>query len=324
MKNFALFAILLASTLVAACGFQSKTSVLMPTAPSSVNASTSVSASSASSASSSSSASTSASSTGGSPFAGSWASPTIGGLPNIQSCTNLTWQISNLSPTEVAGSMSAVCGGSVTVNADLTGKLNGSDIVDLTAKGQAVAMGITCGFTLTGVGTRQTNDSMKLDYQGSTCLGPVSGSEMLRRASPAPAPAPSPAAPEAPKAPEPDPIPDDDVYGCTNQLPNKQKYVECIHERIRPTNEHSAFEVTKRVAWGLRHEGAGLLLKPAGENIVTWRGYTFAAGRILYADGHLYKVISDVGPGGANGPMFLDEGFLDAGRRLPALDPRLP
>ena len=227
-----------------------------------------------------------------------------------------------MSPTEVAGTVSAVCAGSVTITANLAGKLNGSDVVNLTANGQAVALGITCGFTLTAVGTRQTADSMKLDYQGTTCLGPVSGSEILRRNSPAPAPAPSPSGPEAPPAP--DPIPDDDAFGCTRQLPDKMHYVECIHDRIGPTDEYSAFEVTKRVAWGLRDEGAGLLLKPTCENIVTWRGYTFAAGRIIYADGHLYKVISDVGRGGTNGPSWQDEGYLDTSKRLPALDPKLP
>jgi hypothetical protein len=209
----------------------------------------------------------------------------------------------------------------VTITADLTGKLNG-DVIDLTAKGQAVGLGLTCGFTLNGVGTRQTTDAVELDYQGSTCLGPVRGTEILRRNSPAPAPAPAPPAAQEP-APAP-PSADDDVFGCTRMLPDKLKYVECIHARIRPTDEVSAFEVTKRVAWGLRNEGAGLLLKPAGENIVSWRGYSFAAGRIIYADGHLFKVLTDVGRGGTNGPSWQDEGYLDPSRRLPALDPKLP
>jgi hypothetical protein len=203
----------------------------------------------------------------------------------------------------------------------LTGRLNGEEVAYITADGQAVGFGITCGFNLNGVATRETSDSAKLDYQGTTCLGPVSGTEMLRRAAPA---APQPAPAPEPSQPAPPPPPDDEVFGCTRMLPDKFAYVACIHERIRPTNEYSAFEVTKRVAWGLRDEGAGLLLKPAGENIVTWRGYTFAAGRIIYADGHLFKVIADVGPGGSNAPSWQDEGFLDVSRRLPALDPKLP
>jgi hypothetical protein len=246
----------------------------------------------------------------------------VNGLPNISSCSELKWQITNLTATDIAGNVTATCGGSVTITADLTGKLNGSDVIDLTAKGQAVGLGITCGFTLTGVGTRQSTDSVELDYKGNTCVGPVSGTEILRRNSPAPAPAPP--APEAPAPDPPAPTDDDVLFGCTRMLPDKLRYVQCIHEHIRPTDEFSAFEVTKRVAWGLRNEGAGLLLKPAGENIVTWRGYTFSASRIIYADGHLFKVVTDVGRGGANGPGWSDDGFLEVSRYVPAIDPRLP
>ena len=319
MKSSALIASLLASTLVAACGFQSKSERLMPTAPSGTNSSsiTDGGGSASPSSPSSSSASTPAPSSS-SVFSGTWASSTPNGLPNIGSCTELKWQITNLTSTDVAGNVSATCGGSVTITADLTGKLNGSDVIDLTAKGQAVGLGITCGFTLTGVGTRQSTDSVELDYQGSTCLGPVRGTEVLRRNSPTPPPAPPASAPPPP------PADDDGTFGCTRMLPDKIKYVECIHARIRPTDEFSGFEVTKRVAWGLRNEGAGLLLKPAGENIVSWRGQSFAAGRIIYADGHLFKVLTDVGRGGANGPSWQDEGFLDPSRRYPAMDPSLP
>ena len=62
----------------------------------------------------------------------------------------------------------------------------------------------------------------------------------------------------------------------------------------RRTTEEGAFEVTKRIAWLLRGEGGGLLIKNGGENIVSWKGYSFAAARICYPDGHIYKVLSDV------------------------------
>jgi hypothetical protein len=100
--------------------------------------------------------------------------------------------------------------------------------------------------------------------------------------------------------------------------------VDCIHGHIRPTDEHGAFEVTKRVAWGLRDSGAGLLQKSTGENVVWWRGYGFAAARIMYPDGHIFKVLSDVGPGGANAPSWQDEGWVDASRYLPAINPVFP
>jgi hypothetical protein len=79
------------------------------------------------------------------------------------------------------------------------------------------------------------------------------------------------------------------------------------------------FEVTKRVAWALRHEGAGLLMKAGGENIVEWAGVSFSASRVCYPDGHLYKVLTDVPT--TNGAQWLDNGFVDPSLYLPALDP---
>jgi hypothetical protein len=103
---------------------------------------------------------------------------------------------------------------------------------------------------------------------------------------------------------------------------DKEKLVECIWGTVpKPTNEYEAFEVTKRVAWALRGERAGLLIKNGGENIVPWQGYSFAAGRICYPDGHIYKVIGDVGPGGANRPGWSDNGFVDKSLYVPAIDP---
>ena len=36
------------------------------------------------------------------------------------------------------------------------------------------------------------------------------------------------------------------------------------------------------------------LLKPGGENIVTWNGKSYSASRMCYSDGHIYKLLSDV------------------------------
>jgi hypothetical protein len=128
--------------------------------------------------------------------------------------------------------------------------------------------------------------------------------------------------PAAP-APTPTPTPPGGGGNCDALVGgDKQKLVECIWGTVpRPTNEYEAFEVTKRVAWALRGEGAGELIKNGGENIVPWQGYSFAAGRICYPDGHIYKVIGDVGPGGANTPGWSDNGFVDKSLYVPAIDP---
>ena len=235
MRNITLIATLLGSVLLNACGFQNKTDLLVPTAPSSVTASTGTTTSSSSSSSSSSASSAAAApsaSSASSPFAGTWAGPTFNGLPNITSCTDLRWQIDDMSLPDLAGSVSAVCGGSVTVTANLTGKQQSNDVIELTAKGQAVGFGITCGFSLNGVGRRETDNSIKLDYQGTTCLGPVSGSEVLRRASPAPQPAP---ATPPPTTPEPTPASGD---GGVRLLEHLGQHEACgMHSRPHSSDE---------------------------------------------------------------------------------------
>jgi hypothetical protein len=102
---------------------------------------------------------------------------------------------------------------------------------------------------------------------------------------------------------------------------DKQKLSECVVAAISPAHtEAGAFEVTKRIAWLLRGEGGGLLIKNGGENIVSWKGYSFAAARICYPNGQIYKVLSDVPT--TNGPSWQDNGFVDRSLYVPAIDPR--
>jgi hypothetical protein len=97
--------------------------------------------------------------------------------------------------------------------------------------------------------------------------------------------------------------------------------VECVHRAVGPGRTvEGAFEVTKRVAWLLRGSGGGLLIKNGGENIVSWKGYSFAAARICFPDGHIFKVLSDVP--GTNGPSWQDNDFVDRSLYVPAIDPR--
>ena len=105
---------------------------------------------------------------------------------------------------------------------------------------------------------------------------------------------------------------------CGSLAANKQALVSCVHGAVNPERtEHGAFEVTKRVAWLLRGEGAGLLIKNGGENIVSWMGRSFSAGRICYPDGHIYKVLSDIPS--TNGPSWQDNDFVDRSLYVPAI-----
>jgi hypothetical protein len=118
--------------------------------------------------------------------------------------------------------------------------------------------------------------------------------------------------------PAPGPPSGDPTFGCSTG--NKEKLVECIHDHVNPARTvEGAFEVTKRVAWALRGEGAGLLIKNGGENIIGWLGYSFAAARICYPDGHIFKVLTDVPS--SNGPSWQDNDYVDRSLYVPAIDP---
>jgi hypothetical protein len=107
-------------------------------------------------------------------------------------------------------------------------------------------------------------------------------------------------------------------------LANKSALVVCVWNAVRPLDSVGDMEVTKRVAWLLRGEGAGLLIKASGDNVVIWQGFSLSASRICYPDGHIYKLMSDAGPGGSNAPGFSDNDFVDRSLYVKAIDPSKP
>jgi hypothetical protein len=248
-------------------------------------------------------------------YAGTWTSIT-NTIPSVGSCTNFKWQVTSSTTNSMGGNFSATCGGNIEVVGMASGRIEGTS-VPLLIGGTATYAGVlSCDFSFSGTGVIVDNDTLTIPYSGTLCGTPLSGTETLHR--------PAPAASEPPPPPPPPP-PADPLFGCGG-ISEKIRLVECIWDHIHPTDHVTAFEVTKRVAWALRGEGAGLLIKNGGENIVAWQGYLFAASRIVYPDGHLYKVISDAGPGGANGASWQDEG-VDVGlqgRYVSAMDPNLP
>jgi hypothetical protein len=180
MKILFLSGLLLASTLATGCSFEQTSERLSPTAPSgneNTAGGTAIGGSSTSGGSTSAGGSTT---TGGSGFSGAWGSSTIAGLP-LGNCSDVNWQINSQTDTSITGSVSANCSSGVVVAANLTGTLQGADAFNLTAEGTLTVLGLPCQFKLTGVGTRQGGDAIKVDYTGTYCFGTASGSETLRR-----------------------------------------------------------------------------------------------------------------------------------------------
>ena len=67
-----------------------------------------------------------------------------------------------------------------------------------------------------------------------------------------------------------------------------------------------------------------LLIKEGGENIISWRGYSFSISRIARANGNIVKVLSDAGTGGGNGAAWDDSLYVDPKLYVPAINPDLP
>lgn len=134
---------------------------------------------------------------------GAWVSQPVEGFPGPNSCSNLQWRVTSQTPTSLAGELAATCAGGISIMGTASGQLNGSE-VPLQASGTATLPGLPpCSFSLTGTGHIEGNDAIRIEYSGTTCLGPVQGEEVLRRPAPAEAPAPPPPPPPPPPSPPP-------------------------------------------------------------------------------------------------------------------------
>ena len=113
---------------------------------------------------------------------GSWTSAgtAASSALNVGSCGNLEWKIATLTDTSASGTFKATCGGGLTLEGSAEGKLNGLT-ADLSASGTVGGAGVNCPFSLTGQAVPEGLDKLRINYNGSTCLGPVSGSEVLTR-----------------------------------------------------------------------------------------------------------------------------------------------
>jgi len=185
--SFSGVALLAAACVAGACGFEHKAGVLAPTdtSASSTSATQNVTAS----------------------MVGTWSSQTTLAptLPDPKSCGNFLWTVTGQTATSINGTFSLACGEGVIVSGTASGTLMNSTTVNLTATGTGSMPGIpSCPFSINSVGTiTDNNTALTIPYSGTTCLGPMHGTETLRKrteaaAAPAPAPPPQTPAPSGP------------------------------------------------------------------------------------------------------------------------------
>ena len=132
--------------------------------------------------------------------------------------------------------------------------------------------------------------------------------EGLELTSPAPGPGPT----LSPPAPAPSPVP----LLAPSPTPT---FVAGVKAQLQArgvdlTGPCGAFAITKRVAWGLRATGAGLLSKPSGNNCDG-----FAVDIVAFPTGMIVDILGDAGNG--NTPLWNTGEPVDAARYRPAVDP---
>jgi len=111
---------------------------------------------------------------------GTWTSLTANSTSLINSCTNFKWNVTEQSSNAGAGTFTATCFQTLAISGTARGTLAGATI-NWTATALANGAGITdCAVALTGSATLEA-DQIRIPYTGTTCMGPVTGTEILRR-----------------------------------------------------------------------------------------------------------------------------------------------
>jgi hypothetical protein len=113
-------------------------------------------------------------------YIGTWNGPTLTAFPTTQSCGNLQWKITSQTGNQMSGDFTATCAGGVALAGTLAAT-HGDTVIPWAATGTATQGATTCPFNLTGTGTFQGTSHILLNYAGTTCLGPISGSETITR-----------------------------------------------------------------------------------------------------------------------------------------------
>ena len=110
---------------------------------------------------------------------GTWTSSSI--IPAPSTCTDFKWTVSEQTAISAKGAFSATCAGELKLTGTAQGGFTTPTSIAWSAQGNATAPGLTsCAISLKGTATLGT-DSIRVPYEGDTCLGKVSGIESLKK-----------------------------------------------------------------------------------------------------------------------------------------------
>ncbi len=110
---------------------------------------------------------------------GTWSSANL--IPSPSSCTDFKWNVSEQTTISAKGAFSATCAGDLKLVGTAQGQFTTSGTIAWSGQANATAPGLaSCKVTLSGTAELGV-DSIRIPYLGDTCLGNVSGVEILRR-----------------------------------------------------------------------------------------------------------------------------------------------
>lgn len=112
-------------------------------------------------------------------FAGTWASLTPSTPPT--GCGNLKYTVTPTTATSANVTFTATCAGNITVTGSGAGTLSGS-VITWSANGLVGQGGVNCPFTFTNnKATMESNGQVVVNYTGTVCGIPVSGTETVKK-----------------------------------------------------------------------------------------------------------------------------------------------
>ena len=112
-------------------------------------------------------------------FAGTWSSVTAS-TPS-SACGNLKYTVIPMSTTTANVTFAATCAGNINVTGSGAGTLSGSTL-DWNATGLVAQGGVNCPFALNnGKATQDSAGNIIVNYAGTVCGIPVSGSETVKK-----------------------------------------------------------------------------------------------------------------------------------------------
>jgi hypothetical protein len=118
------------------------------------------------------------SATGASALLGNWTSSNL--VPSATSCTDFKWNVTQQTGNSASGTFSATCANDLKVAGTAEGVLSGSTVTWNARATASIPNVPSCAITLSGTAELGV-DSIRVPYSGDTCLGKVSGVEILRK-----------------------------------------------------------------------------------------------------------------------------------------------